>query len=276
LLQSSPLVVVAAVAVGLTLGAGAAGPGGLARLKTTNVQPASSPTPQTSPAERSGPALPDHARPVGVTSVLTASASGGARSSSGARAPGASAPYATRRSGPAASSAGLTVVPQVIDFSDPTGDATVEGTSASAASDPSLDITEMRYETTAAGLRVTMRLAAGYASDGLYTAYLTDARTGWQIQLELGGPYQDYAYAVQWSAGGATVVKQIYMPLPNTPDPAPNQLVAVIPWRAFLSVIDPHDAFNTISAQSRRTEATGNSVVADDASTTKTFGPLVR
>jgi hypothetical protein len=267
-LQSTPFAAVLAGVVAVTFSAGPGGPHGLERLKTTDT-PASSPTP-TAVAPVLPTPRPNVAQPAAHAPAPVVPAGRPERPVSATQAP------ATRdQAGKPAPTHGLTVIPQVLDFADPTGDATAQGAPVSAASDPALDITGMRFETTQDGLRVSMRVAGAYSTNGGYDAYLTDARTGWQIQLVLGGYYRDYAYAVQWSPAG-TVANEIYIALPFTPEPSSQELVAVIPWQSFPSVVSPRDRFTTISGQTRQMTPTGNGVVADNAPTSSDFGPMVR
>ena len=261
-LQSVPAAVAAVVAIAIPVsGVLATGHDGLARLKTTDIQPAK----------------PDHG-PAGTDASPSAvkEPAGAAGALSG---PGPASPTAVPQVLPSATQllthGGASYAHETVSFADAKGDATATSTAgapaAPAGSDPSVDITQMRFRSTSAGIEVTMWLAGAYRGDGVYLASLTDKSSGCTLHIVLGGPVQDSA-SVVCATGSPTALG-----ITNTQDPSYTQLVAVVPWKMLPSRTSPRDEFASLTGETQLTsQGAANSPDLDKATTSQTFGPFTK
>lgn len=258
---ASPLAVVLSLAVAIPLsGAFAPKHDGLARLNTTNVGPDHSYKPGPAPKLSPLPAPP---------SVVT---SGSAKSNptTTARVHPVGPRPATAIAAPPLPQRNDTVRPVTLTYADVQGDATPQasssapqGPTASAASDPTLDITRMTFTGDRHGLRITMNLLGDYRTDGYYLAYFTDSRTGCAYTVWVGGAYHDQ---LNWACGSDTGARY----LQATVDSA-RTLSATVPFDAIPGGVARHDTFTGVRGETRLVHPAGGQWPYDEASTSRTL-----
>ena len=268
-LVASPLAAVLAVIVAIPLsGVFEKNHDGLARLHTTNVGPAQSAAPSPVPTAVQSPDPVQRFTP-GPGTLAPSAAPPATGLATSAAAPLASA---VQSNAAAARQQGVHWRPLTLAYADSEGDANAAAgsgaPSATQADDPSMDVVKMRFRTTATGLEMTMWLASDFRSDGQYWVFMTDKRTGCQVEVELGGNFADTTYVVCGSTSTNVV-------MPNTVDPSYRQLMAVVPYDALPAAARPTDVFDAIKGEARQTHPLGGSFVIDDAATSHTFGPMV-
>lgn len=271
LVQTSPFALTLILAVVLPLSNVMGGHDGLARLDTTNVVPAHTPTPAPSAtAQETHRPAPTDDRRATVSGRRAGSGSGGTAPLPAAPTALPISPRSDSRSVP---SQPIQVQPPVVlRWTDAVGDATPqppqgpEAQAPSSASDPTLDITTMRFTGDDRGLTVAMHLAADYRTDGQYLAWFTDDRTGCTFTVGLGGAYHDQLTWSCSSGSGGTW-------LPGTVDPTARDLVAFVPYSYFPAGTRRTDRLSSLHGETRLVHAMDGSWPYDEAATALTFRP---
>ena len=146
-------------------------------------------------------------------------------------------------------------------------DPALPGGSTRAASNDAVDILRMTFEARSEGLTITMRLAGPHRDDAYYLAHLTDASTGCELEVWLGGPQPDGFFD-----GCAAESRFVFTP--PVVDPDESTLQATVPWSMLPKRVDPRHAFSDLDGLTRVQSAGGASTPIDEAVTSQKLGPV--
>lgn len=196
------------------------------------------------------------------------------------------APVATPRSVPLAAPPGTGAAPpprvvpapsptpsrvgsSVVAYSDKAGDGYTyvdpEGTvTTDSESDPARDIPARRVVAERDGVRVTMDLAGDRSSDDDHYAFVTDARSGCEVDIAFGSRGVEGYYA-QCPDG----FNSPFVEVPHVKDPSPQRLVIFVPYRLFPTQIDPARPLSALSGQTRRRHGLNGQFRGDTAATSQ-------
>lgn len=141
---------------------------------------------------------------------------------------------------------------RVVAFEDEAGDGYThldpDGTvRTSSSSSPARDILAVRFVAERDGVHVTMELAGDRDVDDDHYAFVTDARSGCQMDIAFGSQGIEGYYA-QCPDGFASP----FVEVPHLEDPSPHQLVIFVPYALFPRQMDPSRPLSGLEAQTRR------------------------